>query len=169
MRIAGIPSGGRTFAIGHTLQMETDLLDARWSAGVIVDGYPAARQASTGRVAFVNGFALSHPTDRDVAVEISVSGAVPQAEEGNVMLLTVGELDNGGPVVPGSTLTIEEPVAAPTGFPATETPSMITTVPEKTTASPSPTKAGGDLPVAGILAAGAVGIFYRWNHRKRPP
>ena len=167
VRIAVIPSGGRTFAIGHTLQMETDLLDARWNTSIIVDGYPGAQQASEGRVAFVNGFVLSYPTDRDVSVEISVSGAVPQAEDGAVMLMSVRELDNGGAVVPGSTVMIEEPVAAPTGLPVPGTSPLFTPVPEKTTASPSPTKAGDVLSITGIFAAGAGGIFYRWNQRKR--
>ena len=131
VRIAIIPSGGRTFATGHSLQMETDLVDARWIAGVIVDGIPAARQSSAGRVAFVNGYVLSYPTDQDVAIEITVSGTVPQAEEGTIMLLTVRELDNGGAVVPGSTVTIEEPVAAPTVLPVQETSPVFTPVPGK--------------------------------------
>ena len=162
-----IPSGGRTFAIGHSLQMETDLLDARWNTSVIVDGYTGDQEASTGRVAFINGFVLSYPTDHDVSLVISVSGTVPQTAEGGVMLMRVRELDNGGSVVPGSTVMIEEPVATPTGLPLTETSPVVTPVPVKTTASPSPTKAGDILPVSGILGAGAAGIISFWNQPKK--
>jgi len=167
VKIAVIPSGGRTFAVGHSLQVETDLLDARWNASVIVDGYTGDREASTGRVAFINGFVLSYSTDHDVSLEVSVSGAVPQSAEGEVMLMSVRELDNAGVVVPGNTVTIEEPVATPTGLPATETSPVVTPVPVNSTASPSPTKAGDVLPVAGILGAGAAGIISWWNQQKK--
>jgi len=168
VRIAIIPSGARTFAIGHRLQMETDLVDARWSAGVIVDGYPGAQQTSEGRVAFVNGFVLSYSTDRDVSIEITVSGTVPQDATPSVMLLTVRELDNEGRAVPGSVITVSEPVAVPTALPIPEKSPATMTIPEMTAASPSPTKAGGSLPIAGILATAAGGIFSGWNRRKRP-
>lgn len=169
VKIAIIPSGGRTFASGHSLQMETDLLDARWSSVAIVDGYQAAQQSSVGRVAFVNGYALSYPTNRDVAIEIAVQGTVPQVEGGNIILLTVQELDNGGSVVPGSTITIKEPVAAPACLPVPEASPVSTPAPEKTTASPSPTKAGEALSITGLPAAGAAWIFSRRNRQKRPP
>ena len=169
VRIAIIPSGGRTFALGHRLQVETDLTDARLSIGVIVDGYPGAQQTSEGRVAFVNGFVLSYSTDIDVSVEITVSGTVPRDAGPSVTLLTVRELDNGGLVIPGSAIMVSEPVVPVTGIPTPETSLATTTVPEKTKASPSPTKAGGSLPIEGILAAGAVGIFHRWNQRKKHP
>ncbi len=98
-------------------------------------------------------------------VEISGQRHRPTGTLGaRVMLMTVRELDNGGSVVPGSTVMIEEPVATPTGLPFPETSPMTTPVPVKTTASPSPTKAGDVLPVAGIIAAG-VG----WNFPSLEP
>ena len=164
VRIAVIPSGGRTFALGHRLQMETGLNDARWSTSVIVDGYTGDQESSTGRVAFVNGFVLSYSTDRDVSIEITVSGTVPGNVGPSVTLLTVRELDNGGLAVPGSEITISEPVAVPTAQPISETSLATTTVPE-TPAPPSPTEAGRSLPIAGILAAVAAGMFHRWNQQ----
>jgi hypothetical protein len=149
--------------------METDLTDARWRTSVIVDGYPGDLETMTGRVAFVNGFVLSYSTDKDVSVEITVSGTVPAGAGPSITLLMVRELDNGGLIVPGSAVTIEEPVAIPTGSPAPETLPLTTPVPETTTSSPSPTKAGDFLPVAGIIAAGAAGIFSRWNQLKKHP
>ena len=168
-RIAIIPSGGRTFAIGHSLQMETDLLDARWSTSVIVDGYTGDRETSTGRVAFVNGFVLSYSTDHDVRIEVSVSGTVPQADSGSVILMSVRELDNGGSAVPGSILTIEEPAATPTSLPVTEASPVVPPVPGKSPVSPSPTRAGDLLPVTGIVAAGAGGVFSCRMRRKKHP
>jgi hypothetical protein len=169
VRIAVIPSGGRTFATGHSLQMETDLADATWSSGVVVDGLPAAQQSARGRVIFINGFLLSYSTNRDVGVEVTVSGTVPENTVSDITILRIQELDNGGMPVPESIITITEPVSPPTTVPATGTVPEETTPSPPTTPSPSPspTKAGGGLSIAGILAAGAGGIFYRRNQQRR--
>jgi hypothetical protein len=169
VKIAIVPSGGRTFATGHSLQMETDLAAASWSSGVVVDGLPAAQQSARGRVLFINGFLLSYSTNRDVRVEITVSGTVPENTVSEITVLMVQELDNGGMPVPESIITVTEPVSPPMTVPATGTISEETTPSPSTTPSPppSPTKAGGDLSIAGILAAGAGGIFYRRNQQGR--
>jgi hypothetical protein len=126
-RISIIPSGARTFAIGHDLQMETDLAGARWRTVVSVDGIPADRQSGEGRVMFISGFVLSYPTDRDVALEVAVDGAVPE-EIPDATVLKIQELDNTGAPVPGSTIIVIEPVSTPP--PATATTMVpVTTLP----------------------------------------
>jgi hypothetical protein len=169
VKIAIIPSGSTTFARGHTLQIETDLAEAAWSSGVVVDGLPAAQQSARGRVIFINGFLLSYSTNRDVRVEVTVSGTVPEDKVSNITVLRIQELDNGGMPVPEGIITITEPVFPPATVPATGTVPEETTPSPSTTPSPppSPTKAGGGLSIAGILAAATGGIFYRRNQQRR--
>jgi hypothetical protein len=164
VKITIIPSGERTFAIGHRIQMETGLADARWSTIVFVDGYTGDRESSTGRVAFINGFVLSYPTDRDVSVGISVSGTVPDNAGPSVRLLTVRELDNSGQAVPGSMIMISEPVSTPAPVPAAETTTEATTPPPSPSPSPAPTRAAGFTFLTGLFAAGSLvtaGRLYR--------
>jgi hypothetical protein len=159
-RIAIIPSGARTFAIGHSLQLETDLAGARWSTGVLVDGIPADREGGTGRVVFLSGFVLSYPTYRDVALEVSVEGTVPRDAGPDITVLTIKELDNQGMPVPGSTITIAEPVAAPASPPA-PVPTTAPPAPETSPVLPSPTKAGGGCGWPAVLLAAAAPIIIR--------
>ena len=166
-RISIIPSGARTFSSGHSLQLETDLTGASWSAGVIVDGIPAAQQGGEGKFIFVSGFVLSYYTYRDVAMEVTVDGTVPAEAATGLTVLKIQELDNGGIPVPGSSITVVEPVATP----AAPSPSMPVPVPatspEKAPVSPSPTKASGFQFLPALVAAGAGGAaFYRYHQRK---
>ena len=151
--ISIIPSGARTFPGGHSLQMETDLVHARWNTIVLTDGIPADRESGEGSVMFINGVVLSYPTDRDVALEVIVNGTVPEGIN-PVTVLTIHELDNSGVPVPGSTITITEPVSA-LAAPAPTTTRVAT--PPSPSPSPSPTRASGwTWPVASIAACGAA-------------
>ncbi|MDO9324983.1 MAG: hypothetical protein Q7T80_08525, partial [Methanoregula sp.] len=49
------PSGSTTFIKDHELQMQTDLVNARWNIQVIQNGRNAAQQSASGSAAFVNG------------------------------------------------------------------------------------------------------------------
>lgn len=120
-RYAIIPSGSTTFAPGHQLQMQTNLDGAKWGIQVTLDGRNAAYLAKTGRVAFVNGELLSYSTNHDVGMIVTIDGIVPPGSTGTLMVLQVDEIDNFGRIVPGSTLTIRQPVAAetPAGLPST--------------------------------------------------
>jgi hypothetical protein len=76
---------------------------------------------------FISGFVLSYPTDRDVALEVAVDGAVPE-EIPDATVLKIQELDNTGAPVPGSTIIVIEPVSTPP--PATATTMVpVTTLP----------------------------------------
>jgi hypothetical protein len=155
-KIVVIPSGATTFVQGHSLQMQTELNNAKWSVQVSVDGIPAAQQSSAGSAVFVNGYLLSYSTNRDVSVRVEVDGAVPPVAGTDVVLLIVQELDNGGAVVPGSTITISKPSAPPTPVPTTATIPVITPATQKTPAIPSPTHADGFSLIEGLVAAGVV-------------
>lgn len=155
-----IPSGAMTFSGNHELQMQTDLADAQWVIQVIVDGHNAARQTASGNAAFFNGALLSYPTNHDVSFTVTINGTVPPAAGPQVLVLQVEELDNAGHVVPGSVLTITEPVA---GHVPTETvtplPTMTPVRAPATTATPR-----ADLPPAcGVLAAGIGLLLVAWR------
>jgi len=156
-RISIIPSGAKTFTSGHSLQMETGLDGARWSTVVLVDGVPADRESGEGEVMFINGFVLSYPTNRDVALEVTVYGTVPGEEGPEITVLSVKELDNSGVPVPGSAVLVTEPVSIPTPIPGVTTPAP----PPSPSPSPAPTRAGGGIWPAALASAGAVGLSRR--------
>jgi hypothetical protein len=126
-----IPAGSSTFSPGHELQIGTGLLDAQWTMQVTLDGRNAARQTGSGSVVFVNGALLSYSTDHDVGMVVTVDGIVPQNAGGSLSVLQITELDNAGNAVPGSNLTISQPVAgaspAATSVIPTLTPPLATT------------------------------------------
>jgi hypothetical protein len=135
---------------------------------VIVDGIAAARQSGHGRVIFVNGYVLSYPTNRDVALDITADGTVPENPGPDLVVLSVRELDNRGAAVPGSLIRITEPVAAAAVplSPAPE-PTPVPSAAAGTPVSSTPTNAGGSGWVAGLLAAGALIIFRVFRYGKR--
>jgi hypothetical protein len=150
---AVIPSGSTTFAKGHSLQMVTDLSGAKWSIQVTLDGRNAAQQSASGDAAFVNGELLSYSTNHDVGMTVTIDGMVPQTASDQVMVLQIEEIDNSGNVVPGSVITISQPVA---GSAPAETPSAVPThTPSLVTPAPQPTKTPG---FAAGAALGALGV-----------
>jgi hypothetical protein len=155
------PSGSTTFIKGHELQMQTELLNARWDIQVIQNGRNAAQQSASGSTAFVNGEILSYPNNNDISLSVTIDGVVPQVQAGQVMVLQVEELDNAGNVVPGSVITLSQPVAGqvPSGNP-TLLPSLT---PPIVTSSPSSTKASGFSAILGIAALGSIFLF--WSRR----
>jgi hypothetical protein len=106
-----IPSGSTTFTKGHELQMQTGLSNAKWSIQVTLDGRNAAYQTASGNAAFVTGGILSYSTNHDVGMIVTIDGLVPQDATNPLMVLQIVEIDNSGNIVPGSTLTISQPVA----------------------------------------------------------
>lgn len=146
------PSGSTTFIKGHELQMQTDLLNARWNIQVLQNGRNAAQQSASGSAAFVNGALLSYPNSNDVSLSVTINGVVPQTQSDQVMLLQVEEIDNTGNLVPGSVITLSQPVAGQQGTPAQT--AFPTLTPVKVT--PSPTKSDGFPAIAAILAISLV-------------
>jgi hypothetical protein len=157
-KFAILPSGSTTFIKGHELQMQTGLVNAQWNIQVIVDGQNAARQTASGTAAFVNGALLTYPTSRDVSLVVTIDATVPQTNGNQIMVLQLEDLDNAENVVPGSVITISQPVAAlvstsgQTAFP-THTHPLVTQSPSRT-ASP-----GFSMPAI-IIALGAIGIIW---------
>jgi hypothetical protein len=149
-----IPSGSTTFSSSHNLQMQTDLLNAQWVIQVIVDGHSAARQTASGNAAFLNGVLLSYPTTRDVSFTVTVTGTVPATATQQVMLIQVEEIDNTGNIVPGSVLTVTQPVV---GAPAPATPAItqLPLTPPQTTATPR-----APLPALAAVLAAACGVAF---------
>ena len=142
------PSGATTFIPGHQLQMQTELVNARWDIQVILNGRNAAQQSASGSTAFVNGALLSYSPDTDVSLEVMIDGIVPRPHGGQVILLQVKEIDNSGSVVPGSEITISQPVA---GKPATTLQTTLST-PPPSLVPPSATQSAGFPVTFGILA-----------------
>jgi len=153
------PSGSTTFIKGHELQMQTGLVNARWNIQVLQNGRNAAQQSASGSAAFVNGEILSYPNSNDVSLQVTVDGVVPQPQSGQVMLLQAEEIDTTGNVVPGSVITLSQPVA---GQPVTAVPTVLPTLtPPVIIPSPQPTKASGFNAIPGIAALGILFIWFR--------
>jgi hypothetical protein len=147
--VAISPSGETTFSEGHSLQLETNLIAPQWTVQVVVDGYPNARFTQSTKYISVNGFLLSFSTNRDVEVQITVSGDTPTS--GN--LLAVTELDNAGKPVPGSAVAIAAPAFPVTTRPiATAAPTTIPT----TAATPSRPASVAFAPIIVVVVAVAV-------------
>lgn len=141
-----IPSGATTFSQGHTLQLMTGLLAAHWNVQVLVDSVPAATIPQNGNVVFINGYLLSYPTGKDVSVQATVTGTVPQAETAIVItLIQATELDNSGNPVPGSVVTVERQIVPPVATPGQQAP-----VPAGTTQAP--TKSPGFYLFSAVIA-----------------
>jgi hypothetical protein len=151
-----IPSGSATFARGHSLQLQTDLIGARWAIQVTLDGRDAARQTASGSAAFVNGEVLSYPTTRDVGLVVTVDGTVPPGAGGSLSVIRVEELDNNGNVVPASVLGVSLPragQATPSSTTAapTLTPPLATTSPARSPGLAAPSAVAGLLVTAAVL------------------
>jgi len=159
-----IPSGATTFSPNHDLQMQTGLSDAQWVIQVVVDGHNAARQTASGSVAFLNGALLSYPTTRDVSFTVTITGTVPAAAGPQVMVLQVVELDNAGTIVPGSTLSITQPVAGQ--LPATPSATPLPTLtPTYTTPPASQATPRAALPVVCVVVAAGVAFCFMARQR----
>ena len=150
--IAIIPSGPTTFIEGYTLALSTGLDAAQWNVVVTVNGIQAAVIPKSGNVVYVNGYLLSYPTDRDVAVDVRVEGVVPDSPGGTTLtMLQVQELNNQGQLVGGSTQSVTRTIVGPATSPTTTLTTGATVPPTSST----PTKAAlSFIPaIAGIAAA----------------
>jgi hypothetical protein len=149
------PSGATTFIPGHQLQMQTELVNARWNIQVLLNGLNAAHQSASGSTAFVNGALLSYSLNNDVSLEVTIDGFVPLTKDGQIVILQVKEIDNSGSVVPGSETTISQPTV---GEPATTLQTMYPP-PTLPPVHPAPTAAVGFPLTLGIGAIIVVSII----------
>jgi len=157
-----IPQGPTTFVEGYTLVLSTDLENARWNAVVMVDSTQAAVIPKDGKFVFINGYLLSYPTNRDVAVNVQIEGIAPVLADGTPFrVLQAEELNNQGQSIADTEQVVVRSVEN-TGTEATSSPTageatVVVTVPVPVTT----TKAGISLiPVVGGLALVAV-VFLR--------
>ena len=72
-----VPEGGMTFSSGNTLDMFTDLENARWSYSTVLDGNANPPLTDNGNSVDINGWVLSYPSRRDLAVLVNLTGEVP--------------------------------------------------------------------------------------------
>ncbi|MDD1653462.1 MAG: hypothetical protein LUQ64_02835 [Methanomicrobiales archaeon] len=142
--------GSSTFNENNYLEFSTQLdrPTVQWKYAVGIDGvYPPA---STLRGSFLNidGWLLSYPDDRDVTVNVTVTGVVPAGvPPGQLTVFRVRELDEGDN--PEGTEVIRQVTV--TGTPAeTTTPPVTATVTSAATTPPSPSPAipGSTLTIA---------------------
>ena len=156
-----IPSG-TTFPRNHNLQMQTDLVDARWNIQVILDGNNAAQQSDSGSAAFINGALLSYSVNHDVQFTVTIDGTVPSSVSGTVTLMQMVEIDNTGNIVPGSEIVISQPVSGTTVSPAGT--SVPTRTPPLVTPSPPVTKSAGFATAIAIAGSCLAGLA--WMRRR---
>ncbi len=161
-----LPAGSTTFIRGHELQMQTDLVNAQWNIQVIDNGHNAAQQSASGNAAFVNGMILSYPNSHDVALSITIDGTVPSTPGVQVPVLQLEEIDNSGNIVPGSIVTVVQPVAGQTISPSYTPLPTLTSPPGSS--SPTPARADGFTLVSGVLAISLPGFVRLMKGKIRP-
>ena len=122
-----IPEGGMTFSSSNTLDMFTDLKNARWSYATVLDGNANPPLTGTGNSFDINGWVLSYPSRRDLTVQVNLTGEVPEVSAtGKKTLVKVGVYNGGNEVYPGSAMIREANVVL-SGSPAVSPAKPITT------------------------------------------
>ncbi|HVP95284.1 MAG TPA: hypothetical protein VMS89_08965 [Methanoregulaceae archaeon] len=97
------PSGGETFPASDTLLMATELDNAKWTYTVSLDGNPNPGVNEIGKNVNINGWILSYPSKRDLAMSVTLNGDVPAVNSsGNITIVRVAEIGSKGAPVKGS-------------------------------------------------------------------
>ncbi len=144
-----IPDGGMTFSSSNTLDMFTDLENARWSYSTVLDGNANPPLTDNGNSVDINGWVLSYPSRRDLTILVNLTGEVPAVSAtGKKTLVKVGVYNGGNEVYPGSAVIREANVILP-GSPAVsstaptipqspgQTPKLTATTPVSTAQVPA--------------------------------
>ena len=147
-----LPSGSDTYQPGHTLVFSTDLEDPHWVIVIVLDGIQNDRSEWYNNVVFLNGYLLTYPTTRDVALRINLTGKAP-AGPANITLARMVELNNEGRTVPGSEILVPGNVTIQnTPIPGTVTPTPSTSPAIPTSVQTTHASMSDLLPLAGIAA-----------------
>jgi len=102
-RIEFDPEGGETFSQSDTLLMATDLDNAKWAYIVALDGNPNPAVNEIGKNVNINGWILSYPSKRDLAISVTLTGDVPTVNSsGNITVVRVADIGSKGTPVKGS-------------------------------------------------------------------
>ena len=159
---------GYTFDSDHSLDMFTDLEDAKWTVGKVetpedADPITTSLASKTGVRYRIDGWTLSYH-ESELDLHVTLQGTAPKIT-GERTMIRIEEMDEGAGIVAGSVKTVKYLVAVPTTAATVKTPAPVTTsstMPATTTPTPTPTvkktySPGPDaLVVMGIL--GIVGI-----------
>jgi hypothetical protein len=96
-------SGGETFSSDNSLQMSTDLADARWSPVLVLDGVETQMPDEVGSIVHINGWELSYPAKRALSMRVTMEGTAPIVSTSqSKTILRVATVSGKGAVVPGS-------------------------------------------------------------------
>jgi hypothetical protein len=102
-RIEFDPEGGETFSASDSLLMSTDLDNAKWAYTVSLDGNPNPGVSEIGKNVNINGWILSYPSKRDLAMSVTLNGDVPAVNSsGNITVVRVADIGSKGAPVKGS-------------------------------------------------------------------
>lgn len=159
-----IPEGGMTFSSGNSLGMFTDLENAQWSYSIVLDGNANPPLTDTGKRVNINGWVLSYPSRRDLAVLVNMTGEVPTVSAtGKKTVVKVGEYNGEYEVYPGSAVIREANVILPgSPVPQSATPTTSPTIqqsPGLTPKATAPTSAGtAPVTASSIPQASALSI-----------
>ncbi len=127
-----IPEGGMTFTSSNSLDMFTDLGNARWSYSTVLDDNANPPVTGTGNVS-INGWVLSYPSRRDLTVLVNLTGDVPAVSAtGKKTLVKVGVYNRGNEVYPGSAVIREANVILPGSPVGSSTPQSVVPSPGQT-------------------------------------
>ena len=109
------PSGSDTFPKGDTLQIFTDLNNAKWTVTMIRDGVEHPVPQEFGRSVYLSGWVLSYPASVQESLRVSLEGSVPSVTRSmNRTIVLVQELDGNNAVIPASIVTRERLIINPT-------------------------------------------------------
>jgi hypothetical protein len=109
------PVEGTTFAIDHTLQMDTDLDNAVWIYSVYLDGIENPSKSEAGPNIRLSGWQLSYPSKREVSLKVRVEGTAPVVVVSKEqVVIRVRELNNQNVVISGSEVVKSKMVLNPT-------------------------------------------------------
>ncbi len=141
-KVIFIPEAGVTFSDSNSLDMFTDLENARWSYSIVLDDIANSPLTNTGKSTEINGWLLSYPSRRNLAVLVNMTGEVPTVSTtGKKTLVKVGVYNGVNEVYPGSAVTREANIILP-GNPAVSTTATIQQSGSQTSGTRAVTVAG---------------------------
>ncbi len=114
-KIEMTPSGSDTFPKANTLQIFTDLNNAKWTVTMIRDGVEHPVPQEFGRSVYLSGWVLSYPSAVQESLRVSLEGTVPSVPKSmNKTIVLVQELDGNNAVIPATIVTKERLIINPT-------------------------------------------------------
>lgn len=155
-----VPEGGLTFTSGNSLGMSTDLDNARWSYSTVLDENANSPLITNGKSVDINGWVLSYPSRRDLAVLVNLTGNVPSVSAtGKKTIVKVGVYNGGNEVYPGSAVIREANVILPGSPAVSSTTPGIQQSPGQTPRTTVPTYASStQVPATSVPPSSAMSI-----------